>query len=239
MYDYSINDVDWHSWLYQQLPLASQQHILEAGCGTGILWKKNVDKLPDDITIILTDQSEGMLNTTRKNLSEYPQFDFRVMRIEELQFADDSFELVTANHMLYHIPNLEKALWEVGRVLKPSGTFIAATNSQDHLKELKEALLEFEPKCEFPRGSPLKFVLENGQEALGAVFSQIEVRTFTNTMQIPTPQPILQFLLSMFDGVKYPDLRPRLSELEQHIMSKMENGVFTVTGCSGIFVCHH
>jgi hypothetical protein len=43
----------------------------------------------------------------------------------------------------------------------------------------------------------------------------------------------------MFDGIKYPDLRPRLSELEQHIMSKMENGVFTVTGRSGIFVCHH
>jgi SAM-dependent methyltransferase len=237
IYTYSITDIDWHTWLFQQLAITSQQKILEVGCGNGMLWKKNADQLPQEIEIILTDQSEEMINAARENLAASPQVRFQVMKIEDLHFEENTFDLVIANHMLYHVPDIEQALREVRRVLKSQGTLIAATNSQEHQRELKDALLEFDPTCEYPKGVPLRFLLENGAQILDREFSRIEVRTFTNCLKIPDVQPITRFILSMFDGVKYPDLRPRVQELEQHIRSKMQDGIFTLTGKSGIFLC--
>ena len=51
IYAYSINDIDWHTWLFQQFAITSQQKILEVGCGNGILWKKNVDQLPQEASV--------------------------------------------------------------------------------------------------------------------------------------------------------------------------------------------
>ncbi len=237
IYAYSITDIDWHSWLFQHLPISPQQTILEVGCGNGILWKKNVDKLPQDIEIILTDQSEDMVTAARETLGEYSQFRFQVMKIEHLLFEKNTFDLVIANHMLYDVPELEQALREVRRVLKPQGKLVAATNSRDHLKELKDALCEFDPACEFPKGNTMRFLLETGKEILNKVFNQLEVHTYTNCLKIPDVQPITRYVLSMFNGVKYPDLRPRIQELERHIRSKMQDGIFTLTGKSGIFLC--
>jgi ubiquinone/menaquinone biosynthesis C-methylase UbiE len=177
IYTYSISDIDWHTWLFQQFAITSQQKILEVGCGNGILWKKNVDQLPQEIEIVLTDQSEGMITAAREKLGGYSQFRFQVMKIEDLLFEEDSFDLVVANHMLHHVPELEQALREVRRVLKPQGTLVAATNSRDHLKELKDTLCEFDPACEFPKGHIMRFLLETGKETLSKVFNRLEIHT--------------------------------------------------------------
>lgn len=237
IYSYSINEIDWPTWLFEQYTIAPKQKILEVGCGNGIIWKKNAAQLPQEVEIILTDQSEGMIETARKNLAAFPQFRFQVMQIEDLHFEDNTFDLVIANHMLYHVPDLERALHEVRRVLKPQGKFVAATNSRNHQQELKDALLEFDPACGYPKGDPMRFLLENGVQILDKKFSRIETHTFTNCLKIPAVQPIMRYLFSIFDGVKYLDLRPRVQELEQHLQTKMQDGIFTLTGRSGIFVC--
>jgi ubiquinone/menaquinone biosynthesis C-methylase UbiE len=159
------------------------------------------------------------------------------MWAEHLQFKDNSFDLVIANHMLYHVTNLGQALHEIRRVLKPQGKFLATTNSRNHQRELKDALLEFDPECEFPKGLTKRFSLENGEQILSKEFSRIEMHTFTNCLKIPAVQPITRYLLSIFDGLKYSDLRPRVQGLEQHLQTKMQDGIFTLTGRSGIFVC--
>lgn len=44
--------------------------------------------------------------------------------VTEMEFADDEFDIIIANHVLEHIPNLQKALSELRRVLKPTGQAI-------------------------------------------------------------------------------------------------------------------
>ncbi len=83
-----------------------------------------------------------------------------------LPFADGAFDLVVAAWMLYHVPDLERGLAEIARVLRPGGTFVAATNSRFHLHELRE-LVGSGP-------STLKFSREDGEDHLRPHFAAIE-----------------------------------------------------------------
>ena len=49
--------------------------------------------------------------------------------MQELPFADDSFEQVTAFETIYFWPNLEEAFQQVFRVLKPGGSFLVCNES--------------------------------------------------------------------------------------------------------------
>ena len=57
----------------------------------------------------------------------------QVFDAQELPFPDDAFDVVVANHMLYHVPEPARAAAEIGRVLRPDGLLLAATNGPDHL----------------------------------------------------------------------------------------------------------
>ncbi|MFA9376548.1 MAG: hypothetical protein ACERKZ_07320 [Lachnotalea sp.] len=47
--------------MFQKLNIKSGRKILELGCGNGLLWKEFINKLPENLDILLTDYSEGML----------------------------------------------------------------------------------------------------------------------------------------------------------------------------------
>lgn len=58
---YSCNKQGWFPWIYEQSDIHPGMDILEIGCGNGALWTENLDKLPSEISILLSDISEGML----------------------------------------------------------------------------------------------------------------------------------------------------------------------------------
>jgi SAM-dependent methyltransferase len=60
----------------------------------------------------------------------------QIADVQELPFADASFDVVVANWMLYHVPDRARAIAEFARVLKPSGRFVGCYNAPDHLEEL-------------------------------------------------------------------------------------------------------
>ena len=60
--------------------------------------------------------------------------DARLGDVQNLDFPDAGFDAVVAAWMLYHVPDLDRALGECARVLRPGGTFLAVTNSADDLE---------------------------------------------------------------------------------------------------------
>ena len=64
------------------------------------------------------------------------------MDAQDIPFEDDTFGCVVANHMLYHVPDLDKGLAEIRRVLKPGGKLYAATNGEAHMLELEAFVVE-------------------------------------------------------------------------------------------------
>ena len=48
----------------------------------------------------------------------YNNVSFQQIDIQDINFPEETFDVIIANYMLYHIPDLQKALYEVKRVLK-------------------------------------------------------------------------------------------------------------------------
>src|SRR5262249_26806624 len=62
--------------------------------------------------------------------------DARVGDVQDLPFDEGEFDVAVAAWMLYHVPDLDRGLAELARVLKPEGVLVAVTNSVEHLQEL-------------------------------------------------------------------------------------------------------
>lgn len=62
---FSVNREGWHRWVFDQLDLPPQAHLLELGCGPGTLWAKN-QRDSQGWDILLSDFSAGMLDEARQ-----------------------------------------------------------------------------------------------------------------------------------------------------------------------------
>jgi SAM-dependent methyltransferase len=121
---------DAPAMVFDAVAEVSPKRVLEVGCGMGQLAQRLHEELEGDVVAI--DQSERMVELTRER-----GVDARVADVQELPFGDGEFDVVVAAWMLYHVPDVERALDEIVRVLRPTGRLVTATNRPDHLKELR------------------------------------------------------------------------------------------------------
>lgn len=102
---FSTNPYGWHRWVFDHLDLTPGQQILEIGCGLGHLWRNNLERIPRSWQVTLSDLSDGMLIEARRHLENATLFHFVNADAQQLQFGTDEFDVVIANHMLYHVPD--------------------------------------------------------------------------------------------------------------------------------------
>jgi len=140
---YSVNKYGFANWTFDQYELKNGMRVLELACGTAGIWAGRAEKIPPGVKIILSDISPLMLSKARDNLRNEPGFYFEEIDIQKIPHENESFGAVIANHMLYHVPDIDLALSEVRRVLKSGGKFYATTLGRDSLKELNEISLEY------------------------------------------------------------------------------------------------
>jgi len=99
---------------------------LELGCGTGF-FLLNLMQAGVAMRGSVTDLSPGMVETALRNARNLGlDVDGRVADAERIPYDDATFDLVVGHAVLHHIPDVELALREVLRVLKPGGRFVFA-----------------------------------------------------------------------------------------------------------------
>src|SRR5438067_6291138 len=130
---------------------ARPERVLEVGCGWGELAEWIARETGADVVAV--DLSQRMVELACER-----GVDARVGDVQELPFADGEFDVAIAAWMLYHVPDLDRGLAELARVLRPGCRLVVATNSRFHLIELRELVVS--------GPSTLKFNRENGDELL-------------------------------------------------------------------------
>ncbi|AVQ38134.1 MerR family transcriptional regulator [Clostridium botulinum] len=201
--------------------------ILELGCGDASLWNKNFNHIPSNWEITLTDFSEGMLKDAKKNLREKrSRFNFKIVNAENIPFEEESFNVVIANHMLYHVPNINKALKEINRVLKSEGILFASTVGKNHMKEIREIISTFDIYSLTSESWEItdSFQLENGLKIVSEYFNMVELKRYKDNLKVTDPVYILDYIFSMPGNNKVnlssKDLKKIYDYLEDNIKEK-------------------
>lgn len=234
---FSTNPQGWTNWLFEQIHFPPNASVLELGCGPAFLWQ-NPDRLPQDAEIFLTDFSEGMLAEAKNRLGEQAgRFHFDVVDAEEIPYRNNQFDIVIANHMLYHIPDLPKALGEIARVLKPDGVLYASTIGKNNLKELTGLFRDCFSVPERPRRTVADaFGLENGGDQLKAFFGSVERKPYENSLLATEAGLLIGYILSAGGRVSEFMTQERIQTFEAYLNGILNTkGPIHLTKESGLF----
>jgi SAM-dependent methyltransferase len=118
---------------------------------------------------------------------------------QALPLPDQAFDVVMARHMLYHVPDINRATAEAARTLRPGGRFLATTNSARTMPEywdLREAAAQRFPAMAAIENVNARFSLENGRAYLEPHFEQVEVHSLAGTLRFPTAAPFVEYFAS-------------------------------------------
>lgn len=228
---YSTNKQPFGNWIVSHYEIAPGSKILELGCGTGSMWKDNLHLLSGDTTLTLTDFSEGMLETAKQNVRA-ENVTFRQVDIQNIPYPDAAFDVVIANMMLYHVPDLHKGLSEVRRVLKPGGIFYCATYGIHGILEYITDLLK-DMNVKGHIGTT--FTLQNGGGFLGQHFDQVQRLDRDDGLAIADINDFADYIYSL-SSLTNMDKVPRKTLLDA-LKSRVENGILYVPKEYGLFIC--
>lgn len=236
---FSTNKQGWMNWFFNNLYVPSNASILEVGCGDGSLWERNFSDIPCNWNITLTDFSNGMLKDAKKNLAnKASRFKFKIADAEKLPFKDNSFDVIIANNMLYHVPDREKAFSEAKRVLKNNGLFYASTVGKNHMKEMREIVAKFNSENITTKSWDLteNFQLENGFKQVSKWFKEVKLKRYEDSLIVTDPIPLVDYIFSMPGNTKDIFTEDKLQSLIKFLQEEIKKtGGIYITKDTGFF----
>ena len=117
-------DAAAYEQLYELLrPVVRQKTVLDLATGTGLI-AKHIVRYADHIEA--TDASQEMIEQAKQGVKSAKLY-FSVQDMFHLPYADQSFDVVIVVNALHIVPEPEKALSEIRRVLKDDGVLVAPT----------------------------------------------------------------------------------------------------------------
>jgi SAM-dependent methyltransferase len=155
------------------------------------------------------------------------------MDAQSIPYTNKKFDAVIANHMLYHVPDREKALAEIKRVLKDDGRLITTTVGNTHMQEMYH-WLKFVNTNKRPDMFSNPFTLENGYERLQDVFSQVKKLRYVDNLQITEIDPLIAYIRSSIGAADLSE--EKLRDLKKELSTTLQQeGKIFITKDSGLF----
>ena len=220
--------------------------VLDVGCGGGDFVLKAAPLFPQTIFTGI-DISSAMFQKAQEDVAEKGlPVSFSTGDAQQLPFPDQSFDRVVAMHMLYHVPDIDRAVAEMARVVKPDALVLLTTNSlrsKPNLRQLRIVATEGMGKAEYP-DAITRFNLENAPDFLKRHFKHVLITSFESVIRVTTPDPILDYFDSMRE---FWQPRPEdtewaqvLDDVRRYVESKIaKDGAFEERNIFGIIISSH
>lgn len=241
---YSHPKIDFPEWVLGLVNWTGNETVLDAGCGSGAYVEAAKRRAS---WYIAGDLSFGMLSGLAERSVDRLNLD-----VTAVPLANDTVDVILANHMLYHVPEPEEALKEFHRILRQGGQLVAATNSRRYMPELWELLEKVEIHLGAHESSDHwrkqeellnTFSLESGKDILDAQFQRVVRHDLDGELIFEEPGPLLAYLgtmrerwkLTMNVDAAWDEISSVLGTiLEQQLA---ERGQIHISKRAGVFVC--
>jgi SAM-dependent methyltransferase len=200
---------------YDVVAETKPKRVLDVGCGLGETTERFAKELGADVQAI--DLSPRMVELTRAR-----GINVQVGDVQQLPFADKEFDCVFAGWVLYHVPDLDRAIAECARVLRPGGRLVASSYFESNMSELWDLIDGVGPR------DPLSFSHTNGAALLKRHFARVEQRDLEATLIFPDTESIRTFVASTIDRAHLAPLMPEIKEpfhaTTRHVIFIAEKG---------------
>jgi ubiquinone/menaquinone biosynthesis C-methylase UbiE len=212
--------------------------VVDIGCGSGQYLRRIAADRPD-LCVLGLDLSPGMRPHA-------------IGDAQQLPLADGVAGAVLAMHMLYHVPDIDRAVGELARVLSRNGIAIVATNGQGHMRQFRdlfaEAVHAAGPAVMIgqPAAGPAvghRFRLENGPAMLRNHFASAEAMPWQAQIRIPDAAAVLAYLDStragredsLPNGVGWDAMLDAAHAIIDRAIAR--DGAFTASSHTGVIIC--
>ena len=223
---YSERSDDFHRWLLERLDARPGTRVLDVGSGPGAYH----DRLTH-ARLVALDLSAGMLAKVR-----VPKVRADA---QALPFPDHAFDRVLCAYVLFHVPDIRRALGELRRVVRRGGRVVIATNSRTTMHPLFELQREVARELGLPEEQTVgaRFGLEDA-DLVHKIFPAARMEVFDDAFRFPAADPVLAYVATMAVGTWPAHKRAAfLGRLRDRIAAIIaRDGVFRVPKRSGCFV---
>jgi len=244
--NYTQPVLDFHAWVLDHVPWRGDERVLDIGCGSGAYIEPVCRRLAQGGRLLAGDLSLGMLrDVAAKSLPACAAL--LNGDATSIPLPDGCCDVVLANHMLYHVPQIEAAVAEIRRVLRPGGRFLAATNTRHSMLEF---ITEVEVACRTlgysidipPTPARTRFTLENGWDFVRPSFPNVEQDIVESALVFAVAAPAVAYINSLRDiyGPQLPAglaWETMMEQVERQIQDSIaEQRVYRVAKTTGVFV---
>ena len=169
--------------------------VLDLGAGTGDQTLMAADRIGPGGMVLATDISASMLALTEEaaRAADLPNVQTRVMDAQRLELEAGSFDAAMARFSLQFVPDVQRALAEVRRVLKPGGRFAAVVFSaveRNPFRAAPQAIASRLAGKQFPESGPGQWALNDPTTLRGAFqqagFRDVDVRPVPFVYRFPS-----------------------------------------------------
>jgi SAM-dependent methyltransferase len=194
---YSVPRIDFPNWVLDRVVWRGDERVLDVGAGHGIYYQRIRERRPE-VHYYGLDRSPGMVD------KHHAQGKLLIADAQQLPFKTDAFDVVMANHMLYHVPNIDNAINEFRRILKQDGVLVTATNSLQTMPEFnalfRRAIMLLSAPGNIYTQPPTPiynpFALENGVRLLARHFYAVVRHDLPQALVFDNVDPAMAYLES-------------------------------------------
>jgi len=201
---YSETPMDLDAECAVVLGLSGDEALLDVGCGPGVFLRYlrgrgHRGRLAGlDQSTAMVDEAVRAAQAARAAQGAGAVIEWCTGLADALPFADGEFAVLSARHMLYHVPDIPAALGEFARVVGRGGVVFVATNGVRNtpgLAEFEDQIAQRFGLEERPEPSR-RFNTGNAPEQLREVFPSVEETILPGALVFTDPGPVVDYVMT-------------------------------------------
>ncbi|MCH5266551.1 MAG: MerR family transcriptional regulator [Lachnospiraceae bacterium] len=208
---YSDKAADWNCFVFDEADVQPGQRILDAGAGWGGLWRKNWERIPENVAVTCIDRHNTWADTFEADIKEMEEkgqqpigrFSFCFGDMEQMELGS-GYDRIFFNHTASFMKEGEKMLHRFSDSLNPDGVFICTWGGGMVYEQLAEWFREYGEGIREIEKVENKFFtwIREWEEWLNHVFSQVEKKLYNIELIFEQPEDCLSFILQLSRGLE-------------------------------------